>query len=95
MKGVMEEARMTAQAVTDFLAQVREGTRVTVRYGGGENGAFALYSERVTLRMSRNGTQRVELSSGCILQKDGAEWFLTEKGKGRKRVFPLLTIQSA
>lgn len=95
MQGLTEEARMTAQAVTDFLAQAEEGTRVTVRYGGGDRSVYTLYDERVAFKTPRNGVQRVALSSGCILQQNEGEWLFTEKEKGRKIVFPLLAIQSA
>lgn len=84
----LAEARMTAQAVTDFLAQTREGTRLTVFCD-----RCTFYGERILSKTPRNRVQRVVLSSCCLHQQDDGEWLLTEKKKGGDS--PLLAIQSA
>jgi hypothetical protein len=93
----LAEARMTVGEITSFLAHVRKGTRVTVRYGEIEH-PLVLYDQKVASDPPQNGrpltVQRTMLSSGSVLQKSRGGWIFCESG-GRGTSFPLLAIQPA
>ncbi len=95
MEGLKEA--MTGEEITSFLAQVREGAIMAVRYGGNGRCDATLYSQEVASKTPRNGNpldvQRVVLTSGCVLQRDEkGEWTLTERHAERMVSSPVLTL---
>ena len=92
--------KMTVRAVTKFLAQIQNGSRVTVHYG--KRGCFVFYGSVVLSKESRNrwplSVQKVRLTADCTLRRDqnSGEWVCFEdKGvKGIKR-YNLVAVKAA